>query len=354
MRQHGSLEGVEPKPECEGHANRIRPVLFIVVPCYNEEAVLPHSGALLREQLTCMQEEGLVDGQSRILLVDDGSSDGTWDTICALSEGGGAFQGLRLSRNRGQQNALLAGLQEAYGRCDITITIDADGQDDMRAMEDMVREYLDGCDVVYGVRTDRSSDTAFKRITAELFYKLMHAMGCEVVSNHADYRLISAPALGALMEYGEVNVFLRGMVPLVGFKSTCVYYERRPRTAGESHYSVSKMAAFAAEGITSMSVKPLRVATGLGMAVSALSFCAIIWVVVTKLMGNAVDGWASMASIQLFVAGIQLIVLGILGEYLGKVYLETKHRPRYAVAQRVGDAIDDGESDRDRWSVGDR
>ena len=351
MQRNGHDTAIEP----ERNGRRTLPVLFIVVPCYNEEAVLPHSCAMLREQLTCMQEEGLVDGRSRILLVDDGSSDGTWDAICALSEGGGgAFQGLRLSRNRGQQNALLAGLQEAYGRCDITITIDADGQDDMRAMEDMVREYLDGCDVVYGVRTDRSSDTAFKRITAELFYKLMHAMGCEVVSNHADYRLISAPALGALMEYGEVNVFLRGMVPLVGFKSTCVYYERRPRTAGESHYSVSKMAAFAAEGITSMSVKPLRVATGLGMAVSALSFCAIIWVVVTKLMGNAVDCWASMASIQLFVAGIQLIVLGILGEYLGKVYLETKHRPRYAVAQRVGDAIDDGESDRDRWSVGDR
>ena len=316
------------------------PILYIVVPCYNEQDVLPVTAPVLLGELRVLGDAGLVDAAaSRILFVDDGSKDETWRIICTLSNEDGHFKGIRQSRNRGQQNALLAGLAEARPYCDIAITIDADGQDDPAAMEDMVRAYQGGCDVVYGVRASRKSDSFFKRFTAQSYYKMLNAMGCEVVYDHSDYRLLSARALDALAEYSEVNVFLRGMVPLVGFTSTCVAYDRHERLAGKTHYSCAEMLGFAIEGITSLSVAPLRIATVLGLVVSALSFIGIIWVVATKLMGLAVDGWASMASILLFVAGIQLIVLGIIGEYLGRVYLETKRRPRFIISDRTDDAL---------------
>lgn len=314
------------------------PILYIVMPCYNEEAVLPESMRLVVDELQSLEDQRLVDAlASRILLVDDGSTDGTWSIIESAAGEDARIRGIRLSRNRGHQNALLAGLMEARGCCDIAITIDADGQDDVRAMESMVREYLAGCEVVYGVRERRDVDSLFKRFTAQAFYKFMRAMGCEVVSNHGDYRLVSARVLDALAEYGEVNLFLRGMIPLVGFKSTSVYYDRHERLAGRSHYSVPKMFGLAAEGITSLSIRPLRIATALGIIVSVLSLVGIIWVVVTRLFGYTVDGWASLAVIMLLVAGVQLIVLGVMGEYIGRIYLETKHRPRYVVDERTGD-----------------
>ena len=313
------------------------PILYIIVPCFNEEEVLPVSSALLLDELQTLAENGLVDVDgSRILFVDDGSSDTTWAIIDDLATRDGRCLGLRLSRNRGHQNALIAGMEEARGNCDIAITIDADGQDDESVMAAMVEAYANGCDVVYGVRRNRDSDTAFKRVTARWFYRLMSAMGCEIVSEHADFRLMSARVLDALAEYEEVNLFLRGMVPLVGFSSTSVAYDRRARLAGRSRYPISNMLSLAWEGITSLSVRPLRIATALGIVISALSFVGIIWVVVTKLMGNAIAGWASMTAIQLFIAGIQLIVLGIIGEYVGKTYLEAKRRPRYFVSERSG------------------
>lgn len=313
-------------------------VLYIVVPCYNEQDVLPVTAPLFLQELQVLGDAGLIDSvESRVLFVDDGSTDETWRVICGLASRDARCQGIRQSRNRGQQNAILAGLMEARGRCDITISIDADGQDDPAAMEDMVRAYHEGCEVVYGVRASREGDSAFKRFTAQRYYKTLNAMGCEVVYDHADYRLISARVLEALGDYEEVNVFLRGMIPLVGFKSTSVFYNRDNRRAGKSHYSLAKMTSLAVEGITSLSVVPLRIATVAGLVVSVLSFIGIIWVVVTKLMGNAVDGWSSMTAILLFVTGIQLLVLGILGEYIGKIYLETKRRPRYIISDRTYD-----------------
>ena len=311
------------------------PVLCIVVPCYNEEQVLPITAPLFAAELDTLTGQGKISPDSRVLFVDDGSRDGTWEIISRLAQQDPRFAGIRQSRNRGHQNAVLAGLMEAKGWCDITISIDCDGQDDHSAMGPMVDAYREGCDVVYGVRKRRDTDTFFKRFTAEAFYRLLNAMGVECVFNHADYRLISARALEGLAQFREVNLYLRGLVPLVGFKSTSVYYDRRERMAGESHYPLSRMLALAADGITSLSIRPIRLITALGFLASALSLVGIVWILVVHLLGRTVTGWSSMACIICFMGGVQLLSLGIIGEYIGKIYLETKARPRYLIRERT-------------------
>jgi len=311
------------------------PVLWMIIPCYNEEAVLPITAPMFLGQLEKMAAAGKISEESRILFVNDGSKDKTWEIICSLAEQDRRFIGICQSRNRGHQAAVLAGLMEAKDRCDITISIDCDGQDDIGAMEEMADAYLDGCEVVYGVRSRRDTDTFFKRFTAESFYKLLRAMGAEVVFNHADYRLISARVLKELANYREVNLFLRGMVPLVGFKSTSVYYERHERMAGESKYPLKKMLALAFDGITSLSVKPIRLVLLAGMIIMMLSFVGILWAVVAALMGHSVAGWASLACIICFMGGVQCLFLGVIGEYIGKIYLEVKARPRYIISERT-------------------
>lgn len=311
------------------------PVLYIVIPCYNEQEVLPITAPMFLNKLHELAEKKLVSENSRILFVNDGSSDGTWDIIRALAASDEHYIGISQSRNRGHQNAVLAGLMEAKDRCDISISIDCDGQDDINAMDDMVRAYLDGCDIVYGVRNDRETDSLFKRTTAQGFYKFLSAMGADIVYNHADYRLISARALHELAKFKEVNLFLRGMVPLVGFKSTSVEYKRAERIAGKSKYPLRKMLALAGDGITSLSIKPLRLIMSFGVIVALLSFVGVIWAIVSALAGRAVAGWASMTCIICFVSGVQLICMGIIGEYIGKIYMETKQRPRYIISERT-------------------
>ena len=311
------------------------PILWIIVPCYNEEAVLPITAPLFLQKLSSLIAEGKVAEESRILFVNDGSKDKTWEIIRELARGDEHFLGIAQSRNRGHQNALLAGLMEAKDRCEITITIDCDGQDDMNAMDAMVEEYKKGCDIVYGVRSSRKSDSFFKRSTARSFYRLMSKMGVEMVYDHADYRLVSAKVLQHFADFREVNIFLRGMFPLVGFKSGCVYYERHERMAGESHYPLKKMIAFAIEGITSLSVKPLTLIVVLGLITCLLGFIGIIWAIVEVLLGNAVTGWASTVCIILFLGGVQLLSIGVIGQYVGKIYLETKQRPRFIISERT-------------------
>ncbi len=317
--------------------DRKKPTLYIVIPCYNEQQVLPITAPLFKAQIEDLISKELVSRDSRVLFVDDGSRDDTWKIICELAKTDDAFKGIRQSRNRGHQNAVLAGLMEAKDKCDITISIDCDGQDDISAMEQMVREYLDGCEVVYGVRSARKTDTFFKRFTAEGFYKMINKMGAETVYNHADYRLISSRVLNEFEKFKEVNLFLRGMVPLVGFKSTSVYYERNERIAGESHYPLKRMLALAIDGITSLSIKPLRFITALGFIFSFISFLGIVWSVVDWMLGNTIAGWASMMCAVFLIGGIQMICLGIIGEYIGKIYLETKGRPRYIISERTDD-----------------
>lgn len=311
------------------------PVLYIVIPCYNEQEVLPITAPMFLNKLHELAEKKLVSENSRILFVNDGSSDGTWDIIRTLAASDEHYIGISQSRNRGHQNAVLAGLMEAKDSCDISISIDCDGQDDINAMDNMVRAYLDGCDIVYGVRNDRETDSFFKRTTAQGFYKFLSAMGAEIVYNHADYRLISARALHELAKFKEVNLFLRGMVPLVGFKSTSVEYKRAERIAGKSKYPLRKMLALAGDGITSLSIKPLRLIMSFGVIVALLSFVGVIWAIVAALAGRAVAGWASMTCIICFVSGVQLICMGIIGEYIGKIYMETKQRPRYIISERT-------------------
>lgn len=311
------------------------PVLYIVIPCYNEQEVLPITAPMFLNKLHELAEKKLVSENSRIMFVNDGSSDGTWDIIRALAASDEHYIGISQSRNRGHQNAVLAGLMEAKDSCDISISIDCDGQDDINAMDDMVRAYLDGCDIVYGVRNDRETDSLFKRTTAQGFYKFLSAMGADIVYNHADYRLISARALHELAKFKEVNLFLRGMVPLVGFKSTSVEYKRAERIAGKSKYPLRKMLALAGDGITSLSIKPLRLIMSFGVIVALLSFVGVIWAIVAALAGRAVAGWASMTCIICFVSGVQLICMGIIGEYIGKIYMETKQRPRYIISERT-------------------
>ena len=314
---------------------KAEPILWIIIPCYNEEAVLPITAPLFLQKLSDLIKGGRISPESRILFVNDGSKDKTWEIISSLSQGDEHFLGIAQSRNRGHQNALLAGLMEAKERCDITITIDCDGQDDINAMDRMIEEYQKGCDIVYGVRSSRRSDTWFKRTTAQSFYRLMNRMGVETVYDHADYRLVSAKVLRHFSDFGEVNIFLRGMFPLVGFKSGSVLYERSERLAGESHYPLGKMISFAVEGITSLSVKPLTLIVLLGLITSLLGFIGIIWAIVEVALKNAIAGWASTVCIILFLGGVQLLSIGVIGEYIGKIYLETKHRPRYIISERT-------------------
>ena len=313
------------------------PILYIVIPCYNEEAVLPVTSGLFLEKLKSLIAAGKIADASRVLFVNDGSKDRTWEIIRELAESDEHFEGASLSRNRGHQNALLGGLMTAKDRADVTISIDCDGQDDINAMDAMIDEYLAGCDVVYGVRSKRATDTWFKRTTAEGFYKVMSALGAETVYNHADYRLLSRRALEGLVQFKEVNLFLRGLVPLVGYRSSSVYYERAERMAGESHYPLKKMLAFAFDGITSLSVKPIRLITGLGFFISLVSFLGIIWVLLTKLFGVTVSGWASMVCAIFFMGGVQLLCLGVIGEYVGKIYNEAKARPRFIISETTFD-----------------
>ena len=313
------------------------PKLYIIIPCYNEQEVLPITAPMFLEKIKQLSSKGKISDESRVMFVNDGSKDKTWDIICELSQKDEHYIGISQSRNRGHQNAVLAGLMEAKDECDITISIDCDGQDDINAMDKMVDEYLNGCEVVYGVRSSRETDTFFKRATAQGFYKFLAAMGAEVVYNHADYRLISSKVLDEFANFREVNLFLRGMIPLVGFKSTSVEYARAERLAGESKYPLKKMSALAVDGITSLSVKPLRLITGFGVIVALISFIGCLWALITALCGNTVEGWASMTCIVCFVSGVQLICIGIIGEYIGKIYMETKQRPRYIISERTWD-----------------
>ena len=311
------------------------PRLIIVVPCYNEQEVLPITAPMFLAKIKSLAQAGQITQDSRVMFVNDGSRDDTWNIITRLAEEDEHFIGISQSRNRGHQNAVLAGLMTAKDMCDITISIDCDGQDDINAMDGMVAAYHEGCEIVYGVRSRRDTDTFFKRFTAESFYKLLNAMGAEVVYNHADYRLISGRALQELAKFKEVNIFLRGMVPLVGFKSTSVYYERSERAAGKSHYPLRKMLALAFDGITSLSIKPIKMIFVLGLIVALISFVGIIWAVVEAILGNTASGWASTTCIICFLSGVQLISIGVIGEYIGKIYMEVKHRPRYIISEKT-------------------
>lgn len=317
----------------------VQTVLYMVIPCYNEEAVLPQTSGMFLNELTELVNKGKISNDSRIMFVNDGSRDRTWEIICELAQKDKHFIGISQSRNRGHQNAVLAGLMEAKDCCDITISIDCDGQDDIGAMEAMVDAYHDGCEIVYGVRSKRATDTFFKRFTAESFYKLLKAMGADVVFNHADYRLMSSRALQEFAKFKEVNLFLRGMVPLVGFKSTCVSYERHERLAGQSHYPLRKMLALAFDGITSLSVKPIRMITFAGILFFVISLIGILWSVITALCGHSVPGWASTACIVLLMGGVQSLFLGVIGEYVGKIYMEVKARPRYIISERTKEKV---------------
>nr|WP_294667149.1 glycosyltransferase family 2 protein [uncultured Blautia sp.] len=313
------------------------PILYIVIPCYNEEKVLPITSSMFLNKINELVSAGKIADTSKILFVNDGSKDKTWEIITKLSQEDPHYIGICQSRNRGHQNAVLAGLMEAKDKCDITISIDCDGQDDINAMNAMIDAYSDGSEVVYGVRSKRDTDTFFKKFTAESFYKLLNWMGVEVVFNHADYRLLSNRVIREFANFKEVNIFLRGMVPLVGFKSTSVYYERHERIAGESHYPLKKMLALAFDGITSLSVKPIRMITAAGVLIACLSFIGVIWAVIGALLGKTVSGWASTVCIVCFMGGIQLLCLGVIGEYVGKIYMESKHRPRYIISERTWD-----------------
>ena len=305
--------------------------LYVVVPCYKEEAVLPETAKRLREKLHALIDQGKIASNSRILFVNDGSKDRTWEIIEGLHAQDPIYSGVNLSRNRGHQNALLAGLLTAVQYADMMVSMDADLQDDINAMDAMIDRYHDGYDVVYGVRSARRTDTAFKRMTAEGFYKLMRAMGVEIVFNHADYRLMSRRAVEGLAQFEEVNLFLRGIVPQIGYPWTCVEYERAARFAGESKYPLKKMIAFALDGITSFSVKPMRLILSVGAVIFCLSLIALLWALIAKLTGHSVGGWTSLMCSIWMIGGIQLLSLGVIGEYIGKIYSETKRRPRFII-----------------------
>lgn len=313
------------------------PTLAIVIPCYNEAEVLPITAPLFLEKLEFLIKEHYIAHNSKIVFIDDGSRDNTWNIIANLSHTSKYIIGLRQSRNRGHQNAVYAGLMESKKWADITISIDSDGQDEIDAMDEMIAAYYAGSDIVYGVRNDRETDTFFKKTTAQAFYKLMDLLGVESVYNHADYRLVSSKVLEKFAEFDEVNLFLRGMFPLVGFQSTSVYYKRNERIAGESKYPLSKMLHLAFEGITSLSIKPIRFVTILGLWMAFMSFIIVIWIFVSFFTGNTVSGWASNATLLSLFCGVQLICLGIIGEYIGKIYLEVKHRPKYILSETVGE-----------------
>lgn len=305
--------------------------LYLVLPCYNEEEVLPETAKRLTDKLQQMMNDGLISYQSKMAFVNDGSKDKTWEIIERLHRENPLVCGIKLSRNKGHQNALLAGLMTVKDRCDVTISMDADLQDDIDALDRFMQAYHDGCEIVYGVRSSREKDTAFKRGTAQGFYKVMDKLGVEVVYNHADYRLMSRTALTALEQFKEVNLFLRGIVPLLGFKSATVEYERGERFAGESKYPLKKMLAFATDGITSFSIKPIRFITALGMLIFLASLVMLIYFFILWLQGKTVAGWPSLIISVWGIGGLQLLAIGVIGEYIGKIYLESKARPRFVI-----------------------
>lgn len=312
--------------------------IYFVIPCYNEQEMLPITAEQLRIKYDQLLQSGLIAESSRILLVDDGSKDRTWQIISQLHQKDSRFQGVKLSRNRGHQNALLAGLMTARSFCDAAISLDADLQDDINAMDAMLQKFQDGCDIVYGVRSDRETDTVFKRCTAQGYYKFMSSMGGELVYNHADYRLMSRRALDGLAEFGEVNLFLRGIVPMIGYRSDIVTYARKERPAGKSKYPLKKMLAFAWEGLTSLSIRPIRMITILGTLIFLVSIGMLIYSVIRHAMGATITGWTSLAVSIWAIGGLQLLAIGIIGEYIGKVYLETKSRPKYIIETYLGDS----------------
>ncbi len=323
-------------------------VLYIVVPCYNEEEVLLETSKRLFAKCTQLIKAGKISENSHILFVNDGSSDTTWEKIQRLHRWNPIFSGLSLSRNRGHQNALLAGLLYAKDYCDISISMDADLQDDVEAIDEMIAKYEGGCDIVYGVRNNRETDTWFKRNSAELFYRLMNRMGVELVSDHADFRLMSRRALIGLSEFKEVNLFLRGIVPMIGYKTEKVYYKRGKREAGESKYPLGKMISFSIEGITSLSVRPIRMITNMGFLVFLVSIVFLIWGIVQKVRGVTVQGWTSLIVSVWAIGGLILLGVGIIGEYIGKIYLESKSRPRFLIDQVLDKGISKVEGDTER------
>lgn len=315
----------------------MRHILYLVIPCYNEEDVLRETAKRLLDKINTMVTNELISHKSKILFVNDGSKDSTWSIIQELHSQNNLFSGINLSRNRGHQNALLAGLMIAKEYCDMTISLDADLQDDVDVIDKFVQKYYDGCDIVYGVRSCRETDTIFKRTSALAFYKFMRILGVDMVYNHADYRLMSKRTLNGLSEYKEVNLFLRGMVPLIGYKYSIVEYERHERFAGESKYPFKKMIAFALDGITSLSIKPIRLITALGFIIFFAGGIALIYSLVIKFIGKAVTGWTSLTLSIWFLGGVQLLSLGVIGEYVGKMYNETKRRPRFIIADKLID-----------------
>ncbi len=312
-------------------------VIYIVVPCYNEEAVLPETAKQLLSKMEELSASGKISSDSRVVFVDDGSKDRTWEIISSFHSENKIFQGIKLSRNRGHQNALLAGLFTVSSGCDAVISLDADLQDDVNAIDEMIEKFSEGCDVVYGVRDSRETDTFFKKFTAEGFYKIIKCMGAEVVFNHADYRLMSRRAIEGLLEFKEVNMFLRGIVPMIGYPSAKVYYKRRERFAGESKYPLSKMIAFAWEGITSLSTKPIKLITILGLLIFIVSIVMLIYSLVRYFTGATETGWSSTFVSIWALGGLQLLAIGIIGEYIGKVYLESKERPKFIIEEYLND-----------------
>ena len=311
----------------------MEPIVYFIIPCYNEEAVLPETTRRLTEKLNSMVSTGLINKESRVLYVDDGSKDKTWELISQFNRENPWVEGVKLAHNRGHQNALLCGLMSAMPRCDAAISMDADLQDDIDALDQFVKKFQEGCDVVYGVRNKRDTDTWFKRTTAEGFYKVMNLLGVDVVFNHADYRLMSKRALEALSEYREVNLFLRGIVPLIGYRSDYVYYDRHERFAGESKYPLKKMLSFALDGITSFSVKPLKLISNLGVLISILSIFGLLYALITYFLGVTVSGWTAIVCSIWLLGGLQMLCLGVVGGYIGKIYSEVKARPRYRVEE---------------------
>ncbi len=313
----------------------MNPTVYFVIPCYNEEEVLPETVRRLTEKLNVMEGQGLANEKSRMLLVDDGSKDKTWQLISQLHGENPRVEGVKLSHNRGHQNALLCGLMTAVERCDCAISLDADLQDDTDVLDQFVQKYLEGCDVVYGVRNKRETDTWFKRTTAEGYYKVLKVLGVDIVFNHADYRLMSRRALEALSEYKEVNLFLRGIVPLIGYRSDYVYYDRHERFAGESKYPLKKMIALALDGITSFSVKPLKLISNLGILISVLSVFGLLYALISYFAGWAVSGWTAIVCSIWLLGGLQMLCLGVVGTYIGKIYSEVKARPRYRAEEKL-------------------
>lgn len=312
-------------------------ILYLVIPCYNEEAVLPETARQLLEKMNSMFKRGMISRESRIMFVNDGSKDKTWEIIEELHRSNPIYSGVKLSRNKGHQNALLAGLMTAKEKADMTISLDADLQDDVDVIDKMVEKYYEGNDVVYGVRSARKTDTFFKKFTAQGFYKIMQAMGVEIVYNHADYRLMSRRALEGLARFKEVNLFLRGIVPLIGYRSDVVTYERHERFAGESKYPLKKMLAFATDGITSFSIKPIRLITTFGILIFGISLLMLLYSLIVHFMGKTVAGWTSMIISIWAIGGLQLLAIGVVGEYIGKIYLETKERPKYIIETVLDD-----------------